>query len=222
MFIAPTEPTALKAIGKVSSRPERYGVDVLFPAQGEWCGVQRKEISDLIASVHDGRLQREVAQMQHLAKRMVLVEGRLQWTSDGVLLGKGFGRDWTRAMHDGMMWSLQDRGIWVGTAANIGETVAAVLRFQKWCKKTKHTALTRRPGPAGDAWGTVGSKDFGMHLLMGIEGVGPELADAIWERFGGVPLEWSVGRDELLGVKGLGPKKVDRMMAAVRGRDSEP
>lgn len=215
MLVAPTEPHALKKLGTVSSRPERMGVDFLFSAGGQWCGVQRKEISDLIASVHDGRLQREAAQMQGLSKRMLVVEGKLQWTMDGVLMGKGFGRDWTLQMHRGILWSLQDRGIWVAGSDDHNGTASCILHFEAWCKKAKHTALTRRPGPES-LWGSPDNRDFGMHLLMGIDGIGPEMAGAIYDEFGGVPMAWTVGEDDLTRIKGIGKVKAGKLLAALR------
>jgi ERCC4-type nuclease len=215
VLIAPTEPPPIKALGSVSSRPEKHGADALFMAKGQWCGVQRKAMSDLIASVHDGRIQREVAQMQSLHRRLLIVEGRLQWTMDGILMGSGFGRDWTYQIHEGMMWSMQDMGVWVWFTDDVAGTARSIVDFEKWCKKAKHTALIRRPGPAPDAWGTVGSRAFGMHLLMGVDGIGPELAGAIWDHFGEVPMRWSVGVKDLMGVKGIGKIKAEKLISSL-------
>lgn len=134
---------------------------------------------------------------------------------DGVLVGKGFGREWTYQMHEGMMWSMQDRGVWVWFTNDVAGTARSILDFEKWCKKDKHTALTRRPGPSKDLWGTVGSKDFGMHLLMGVDGVGPTLAEAIWDHFGQVPMRWSVGVKELMDVPGIGKKTAEKLISSL-------
>lgn len=216
MLIAPTErPAPLLVLGKTSSKPERMGVDFAFVAQSQWCGVQRKEIKDLIASVHDGRIQREVAQMQTLHRRMLIVEGRLRWTMDGILIGDGFGRDWTIQMHQGILWSLQDRGIWVMSTEDPTGTAQAILNFERWCQKEKHTALSRRPG-AFSAWGSPDNRDFGMHLLMGVDGIGPELAGAIYDHFGGVPWTWSVGKEDLMAIPGIGKVKADKLLGSLR------
>lgn len=218
MLVAPTErPAPLQALGRTSSRPERMGVDFAFVAHGQWCGVQRKELSDLIASVHDGRLQREVAQMQMLARRLLVVEGRPKWTTEGMLVGKGYGRDWTIHMHRGILWSLQDRGVWVMETPDAQGTADAIEDFKRWCQKDKHTALARRPGAKrADGWGAPGNRDFGMHLLMGVDGVGPELAGAIWDEFGEVPWRWTVGVEELMKVKGVGKKRAEGLLKVLR------
>jgi len=67
MLVAPTEPMTLKALGTVSLVPEDYGSDFLWasPVFG-LVGVQRKEASDFVASVMDGRLDKELAQMKQL------------------------------------------------------------------------------------------------------------------------------------------------------------
>lgn len=51
IYVAPTEPPSLKAIGKVSSLPERVGADVLFFSRGQKHAIQRKELRDLPADV---------------------------------------------------------------------------------------------------------------------------------------------------------------------------
>lgn len=214
VLVAPTEPPTIKTLGRVSSLPEKRGVDVLWIVRGKWCGVQRKEISDLIASLGDGRLQREVAQMQHLDYRMLVVEGRLEWTMDGMLVGRGYGQPWTKKAHMGVLWSLQESGIWVGASADQHGTVELVQGFQGWTTKARHNALRRRPNATG-AWGRATSKDFGMHLLMGIDGVGPEMAEAIWNHFGGIPWGWMVTKEELMEVKGVGEKKAEKMLGAL-------
>lgn len=220
MLVAPTEPPLIKTLGKVDSRPEQYGVDILFVAKGEWVGIQRKEISDLIASVHDGRLAREVAQMQHLSNAMLVVEGKVQWTLDGVLIRKGggdWGKPWTLQMHRGLLWSVQQKNIWVGESPNEAGTVQLAKEYQAWHKKDRHTAVVRRPGPIS-VWGKADNKDYGCHLLMGIDGIGPEVAGRIWDKFGGVPMKWTVTREELMAVDGIGPKKADKILGVFNGK----
>lgn len=215
MLIAPTEPAPLKAIGTVNLLPERFGVDILFSSRGRWFGIQRKEISDLINSIHDGRLQREIAQMQgRLEIAVLIVEGSVKWTLDGELVGNGWGKGWTRRQHRGLLWSVESKGVWTAQTGTVRETIDWVQDFELWCGKDRHHSLERRPGPSG-MWGKPDHREYGCHLLMGLPGVGPELANRIYEHFGGVPWEWRVGMEELMEVQGIGKKKAEEILGAL-------
>src|SRR5512139_620381 len=97
MMIAPTEPAALRALGTVKLTPERFGVDIMWGSTVTGlCGIQRKEISDFFASMTDGRLAKERAQMQGLDLRVLVIEGRPMWTTEGVLVSR-FGPEVSRS-----------------------------------------------------------------------------------------------------------------------------
>jgi len=213
MIVSPTEPPALKAIGSVSMLPERYGCDLLFAAGGKFYGVQRKEFKDFIASVADGRLGQQVAQMQNVEQAMVVIEGEGRWTDDGVLLDRY--ADMTRSSMRKLLWSVRDRGIWVDFTEGLGDTIQLVKAFEEWCKKGGHTSLMGRPKPQSQ-WGKAANRDFQIHLLQGVPGVGVELAQRIVEKFGGVPWSWDVGVEELMTVDGIGKTKAARMMEVLR------
>lgn len=217
MLIAPTEPPSLRAIGRTSLLPERFGCDLLFTVRGERIGIQRKEVKDLRASVVDGRLAKELAQMGAVTRALLLVEGKVSWTPDGGDMVNGrFGQEWTRAAWNGLLWSVQSKGVWIASSSSLQETVAVVQEFERWCRKEKHTALDVRPKP-GSIWGRMSTRDWGIHLLQGIEGVGPEIAGRIYDAYGNVPVEWSKNVDEawLMGVEGIGKKKAARIYRAL-------
>lgn len=213
MFIAPTEPKELKAIGTVALLPETYGVDVLFAARAQWFGVQRKELSDLIASVHDGRLGKEVSQMKRLAQGMLLVEGRPQWTDDGELISNGLGYRWTKAQHRGLLWSVRSKGVWVDSTDNLRDTIAIVQMFESWMRKTKHVSLDRRPGPVS-YYGKPDDHDYACHLVQGLPGVSETLAKRIVEKYG-VPFGWKISQDDLQSIQGIGKVKAAQLWAAL-------
>jgi ERCC4-type nuclease len=212
-LVAPTEPRVIKTLGKVSSIPETKGADILLAVAGGLAAIQRKEISDLIASVHDGRLAKELAQMRSLPFAILIVEGRLKWSSEGVLLGRDFGGPWTRTAHRNLLMSVQMQGVKVESTDDANDTVAAVLNLHDYLSK-KHNSLLRRPGPTS-VWGTKSSADWQAHLLQGLDGVGPELADRIVKKFGRVPLRWDCDEKELMSVDGVGPKRAKKMMEAL-------
>ena len=213
MLVAPSEPPALRKIGTVSMAPERYGCDLLFASRGRWFGVQRKEFKDLLASMRDGRIAQQMGMMEGLEQSMVVIEGMssVRWGSDGELLD-----DYARVTRDqirGLLWSVRDRGVWVDQTDGLADTIQMVQAFEQWCKKPAHKSLSTRPGPV-NTWGKVGNRDWEMHLLHGLPGVGVELAGRVLDQVG-MPLGWRVTREELLGVEGLGKGKVGKMMMCV-------
>lgn len=212
MLISPTEPAKFRVLGSVSSVPEKLGCDFLFISQG-WgkVGVQRKEVSDLINSVHDGRLQKELAQMQALGLGVLLIEGRLQWTTDGSLLGRS---KWTLKQYRGLLWSVQSRNYWIGQTESLDDSINWISNFETWVQKEKHQSLTVRPKIKG-AWGSPSSREWGIHLLQSFEGIGAEVAGRIYDELG-VPLAWTVTGEELQTIKGLGKKRAERLIETLR------
>lgn len=216
-LIAPTEPVEIKALGVVSSVPEQLGVDVLWSSPHGLCGVQRKTVSDLIASVRDQRLGKELEQMTKLAMRGLIVEGTPQWTRDGSYLGFGQ-QKWSQKHHRGVLMSAQMRGVIVlGTASHL-ETLDAIIQMEEWSKREQHvSSLLYRGNGKGDDWGDLSHRATAVHFLSGCPGLGVELAGRIFDHFGCVPIGLTVTREQLLEVKGLGKKKVDQIMSVLKG-----
>lgn len=214
MLIAPTEPAELRAIGTVTLLPERFGADIAWVNKAGWVGVQRKEVKDFVASISDGRIGQQVSQMQALEHAHLIIEGRVLWTTEGEMVGDGFGKPLTRAQWRGVVWSIQQRNVSVGYTDSLKDTIEYVRQLEAWLRKGKHTSLNKRETVFAP-WGTPGNKDFARHVLMGFQGVGIELADRIIDKFGGVPLSWTVTQEELLEVEGIGRKKAQVLLAAL-------
>lgn len=175
--------------------------------------MQRKEINDLVASVADGRLAREMAMMKRLSVAVLVVEGKPSWTMDGSLISKGFGKPWTRRQHRGLLWSVREKGVWVEWTDGAEDTVVACRELEAWVRKGKHGSLERRPGPES-VWGQLTNRDYARHVVMGLPGVGPELAGRIVDTFG-MPFGWKVSVEELMTVNGIGRKKAESMLKAL-------
>lgn len=213
MLVAPTEPPILKELGTVSLVPEEYGCDFLLtsPVWG-LVGVQRKEVKDLIASVKDGRLAKELGQMQRLRTRLLIVEGQTRWTNDGVLLSQ-YGT-WTQAQHHGTLWSVQLHGCWTSSTNSVSETSKLLSLFQGWTRKDRHSSLTTRPKTlVRDEWGGAGNREWGIHFWQSFRGIGPETAASLYDSVG-VPIEWTIGLEDLLQVKGVGKVRAKELLRA--------
>jgi ERCC4-type nuclease len=206
LLISPTEPEAIRALGTVSPEPEAQGADVLWEGPTGRVGVQRKELADLVTSLHDGRLGRELRAMRWLATRVLLIEGRVRWTVAGLLatVAARVSKEELR----GLLLSVQLRGVWVLQADDVADSARAIRHLHRWSAKRDHRALDvdarARGQPATRSWGT--------HVLQAVPGVGPVVAGAIWDHFGGLPLRWSCTPDELGAVRGVGPTRASTLM----------
>lgn len=213
MFVSAAEPASLRTLGQYSPLPEQYGSDFLILCPVGMVGVQRKEVHDLIASRADGRLARELAQMKQLDVGVLLIEGRLKWTGDGVLISSR--SKWTRAQHLGMMFSIQSTGIWQTSTESIMESREYLLALESWMMKETHKGLNTRPKPQTQ-WGSRNDRDWGIHAIQSVDGVGPEMAGRIFDTFG-LPFKCSVTVEELLTVDGIGKKRAEKIVRAFNG-----
>lgn len=238
IFVSPAEPASVKSLFErtltqtthemmVSSKPETMGVDFLWRARGGWYGVQRKELSDLLASMQDGRLSKELGQMAGMGRAWVIIEGEPQWTLDGALLNNSWGRPFTVSGWVGLLSSIQAAGAHVLVVPNVRETCTTITHLINYTIKPSHNTATSRPGAQGGKWGHASSRDWGVHLLQSFPGIGPEVAGAIYDHFGGVPMRWTVNEQDLLAVAGIGKGRAGKLIAALRspvplaGEDSE-
>jgi len=213
LLVSPTERDLLSLLsGKAMSHslPERYGADVLAVVEGRGkMAIQRKVFpDDLLASLDDGRLARELAMLSQTEYPVLILEGQPRWTSDGHLMQPWNSR-WTRAQLRNLLrsvWWLH--GVPVEHTQDIEDTAAAVLELESWFRKEVHRSLLSRPKrPCRDSWGTSSQRDFARFFLQGLPGVGSVLAEAIFDRFGRVPMSWDCTLEELKSVYGIGEKR---------------
>ena len=220
MLVAPTEPAELiEALGATRSPiPEQYGVDVLVGTRVGLAGWQRKEVGDLLASIEDGRLARELGLMSGLGYRSLVVEGRPEWTSDGYLL-LGYRTGWRKAALRGFLRTVQAAGVIVEWTDDLRDTATAIREAWRWLGKKGHTSLLSRPGPSFDL--TVSRQEaVALHILQGFPQLGPARAKALYNAYG-LPLRWTVTPDELARVPGIGKQTAKRLYEVLKGRRRE-
>ena len=213
LLISPTEPTEIKRLGRTSSKPEKYGADILWFAHRLKFGVQRKQFpGDFLASLYDDRLYKEMAQMKALDRGILVLEGYGDWTDDGHLIDR---RRFTKRQMFNLINSVAfEHGVPVTRVRNVNETVQAVTSFYAWSEKVDHRSLETRPNP-GSMWGKATSREWQLHVLQSFEGVGPKQAAAILDHFGKVPIRWEVTAKELMEVKGIGKMTAEKLMRAL-------
>ena len=216
IIVAGSEPQALRNIAhKVSNGPERHGVDVMWVSPRGAVGIQRKEFpGDFSASMEDGRLAKETGQSQSLAVRILLLEGRGTWSTDGKLMTR-YGPTITRSSHQRYMLSMAEAGWWIFHVSTMRETIQFIEDTATWSMKPTHNSTATRPGAPRPLWGKRGTLDFQSWLLQGFPGVGPEMAGKILAHFDGLPLQWGVTKEQMLEVDGVGPKTIERLWEAL-------
>jgi ERCC4-type nuclease len=215
ILVSPTEPASIRSLGRVSPIPERYGGDVVIVSR-RLVVVQRKTVPDLIASVQDGRLAREIPLLRRHASLIVL-EGLPTWTTDGVMTGTA---RWPKSAWYGILVSLSlEHEIPVVPTQHTADTRDFLLSLSSWMSKPSHTSLIRRPTPKQvSPWRHASDRDVARWILMGLPGVGPHLADAILDTLG-LPIRWTCSLSDLERVPGIGPSRAKSLYAVLGGDD---
>lgn len=213
MLVSPTEPAELRALGVTSWVPEQYGADYLFTAAGDTLvAVQRKTVPDLLNSMRGDRLAREIPLLRTAHHPMLLVEGEPLWTDDGLLIADDRSR-WSVAGWWGFVLSLQVKhGISVVIIENIDRTASWLLYAQEWFYRERHDALLIRPKPA-DEFGNIAPRDFAIHLLQSIPGIGPSTAASIYDHVG-MPLRLYVDEARLRAIPNVGRERARKIVKA--------
>jgi len=219
ILVSPAEPAEIKrqlrsAITNAvtHSLPEKYGADFLMMGPPGRLAVQRKTIEDLLASVEDGRLAREIVLLKRTQFPVLLVEGRPVYTTEGNLISPYRSR-FTRKQIRNIIRSVQFvHGISVERTDSVLDTVGALQEMAEWFTKGEHRSLLGRPKRAArNAWYTREDRDWGRFLLQGFPGIGSTLAEAIFDHFGRVPLRWDCTKEELLEIEGIGKKRAGEL-----------
>lgn len=207
---------------KTSSIPEKHGCDLVIPTKQGCFGFQRKTLPDLVASIQDGRLYYELNQINASAtitQAYLCVESSFSTTIDGT--------NYTEAnLSVGTLRSIiakfQHHGIGYLPTASPRDTVAAVNGVAAYLASGRAGDI-HRPKQTKNSWGQTDSKSYGLFLLQSFPGVGPKVAEAIYDYFNGVPITWAVNAGELALVPGIGRKKAEALCAALRpGGDIRP
>lgn len=212
ILVSPAEPPVLKAIGISSPIPEKYGADFYWATEaGLSVGVQRKEVKDLVNSLHNGLLGKEIAKMNALDLRVLLIEGNFRWNVNGTSSAVN---GWSRQQLRGVIYSMQSQGFWTLLTESREDTIESVSQLRSYLDKNTHSLIRNRP-KATNSWGKATNRDWAIHLLQSFEGVAVGTAEAIYDHFEGVPLVWTVTKEEMIQVKGVGPKRAESLMEAI-------
>ncbi len=212
ILVSPSEPQEFLSLipdAMRSTFPERFGADFLAVRNGLTAGVQRKTPQDLAASLEDGRLVEEISRLKRLDVPVLLLEGEsfapaCSPHTEGRMLR--------------LIFSIQAGGVWFLTSSGAEATATIVTELVGWLAKKHHLSMKTRPKAVDrDGWGRATDRDWAVFLLQGFPGVGPVLAEAIYDRFGRVPLAWTCTEKELGEIDGIGPKRARDLIRYLEG-----
>lgn len=185
----------------VSDIPEPiWGVDYLHcnPRIGS-AGVQRKVWpQDFRQSLDDGRLAMWLRKSKDLAHNLLILEGQMPWWHER----SGIARPRLR----GTLFSLEQyHRVGICWTATMTDTVEAILQWFAWLDHP-HGSLMHRP-KLSDPWFDPFSRTRRTWFLEGLPGIGPVLANLIFDECGGLPVTWT-GPDPRT-IHGIGPKRAN-------------
>jgi ERCC4-type nuclease len=99
----------------------------------------------------------------------------------------------------------------------VGDTLRCITRTSSYIGSDAASSI-KRPKQLKNEWGRVTDESYALWLLQSFPGVGPKQARAIYDRFNGVPIQWSpsVTVETLSSIHGIGPKTAQRLIKSLK------
>lgn len=200
---------------RVSPLPERHGCDLVIPTKLGCVGFQRKTLPDLVASLQDGRLYKELNQLNASATittAYLILESHFVTTvdSDNYVEAK-ISVSTVRSI----IAKFHNFGVGYLPTTSPGDTLTCALSVSRYLASGKAGTI-HRAKQTDNEWGRSDAKGYGLFLLQSFPGIGPKVAEAIYDHFNGVPITWAVNAGELAQVPGIGRKRAESLVAALR------
>lgn len=200
---------------KTSSLPEKHGCDVLGITSKGIVGYQRKTLADLVSSLYDGRLYKELSQL-HATGTVAYPFLLLEWdsgrrTSDDNPIDANITLSQLRSIISKFALS----GVCTLNTYSTLDTLRCIISTSRYIS-TQRADPPRRPKQTDNEWGVTTSQSYGAYLLQSFPNVGPSVAKAIYTHFSGVPLAWTVSAADLATVPGIGRRRAEALIAALR------
>ena len=184
-LIVPNEPRNIKLLlHDLIECPQGYDI-CLFTNIGK-VGIERKKIpSDLIASIEDGRLGREILAMREECKVMIiLLHGVMRYNENGTLrLGRRTSYRWNEKGIRNIRRTLEFvEGCYIETARNDKELVNVVNEIQDYLNEKDHFSTKGRL-PIKSDWIKSTYYERVRYWMDGLPGVGARGAILLTDRF---------------------------------------
>ena len=189
-IITTNEPKKIKdLLPDLIESPMGYDIK-LFTKIGT-IGIERKKIpGDLISSVDDGRLGREILAMRDDTDfQVILLHGRIRYDKDGTVhLAKKVKSYWTEVAINNLLRTIEYvECCFLEYAANNYDLIRVLHELQEYLDKGKHMSLKGRPSIQKN-WIIPTKEEKVMYFYQGLPGIRVARAREIYNYFP-APLE---------------------------------
>ena len=223
VLVSPTDGELREELGDtaiISSIPEERGCDVVVFLPSLSIGVQRKSVPhDFYLSIKDGRLAKELPLMRERTTIPILIlENEPGFDSRGLLRSSDHRHPYpvTEEGYKKLILSVKyTQGVDVDATSSIEDTAKRIKWYIQYFSKGKHKSLFSR-SPLVAQWGIESRKERALYLLQGFPGVGPSLAENIWDHFQTVPLKWCCSKEELGEVPLVGKSRLEKLWSVLQ------
>jgi len=215
-LVSATEPRkAFFKQGIPSSVPEEFGCDLLAFVGEEKVGAQIKTIpEDFIASIEDGRLQKELSLMKQISYPLLILEGQFKFVGDELVVNRRVTRFTKEGIRNLLRSCLLQFGVPYEYSENAHETVQIWESFLDYIGKPHHNSLKTRPKAM--QWGGIDEQL--LFFIQGLPRIGYSRALALINNFGSIHAICNANVDDLAQVEGIGEKTARTIYEFIRRR----
>jgi ERCC4-type nuclease len=147
--------------------------------------VERKTISDFVASLHDGRWAQQIPRLQSAQFPILLLEGALEYSPDGKVMLRGQEQAWSPEYLDGALLTAQRLGVYVAHCpSGPGAVARKLVSLQRWCDRLIHSTL--EPRGAGSLYSSDPAENAAIAMLCCLPGVGQSTSRRLIDKWGSV------------------------------------
>jgi ERCC4-type nuclease len=217
VVITTNEPEDIKKLFRPDSIEIPMNFDLLLYTKSGTIPIERKAIpGDLLSSVEDGRLHREMTAMRdESAINILLLHGDFVYQKDGTLWGKK-GRSWTKKGIRNLLRTVQFvEGLYIEQAHSDQELVEIVNELQEYFDNQSHLGLKRRPGLQSD-WFVTTREDKVCYFYSGLPSVSAVRAKALCEKFPDPIMLYQASIEDIRQIDGFGKKMSEQVFRFLR------
>ena len=191
---------------------------MLFTNSGK-IGIERKAVpGDLLSSVTDGRLAREMAAMRDETQfQIVLLHGEISYHYDGVV-DMGRNHAWTRSGVRNLIRTMQYvEGMYIEYAKDDQELLEVIAELQEYFDmlKSKHLGFKMRPHLQSN-WNMSNRMEKVSHFYQGLPSVSGVRAKSLCHRFPSPMDLYSASLEDIQQISGFGRTLATRIYSFLR------